>query len=108
MNDPRQAERERVAKEWLEYHVGNFDPGQEKVLAALLKATEAVVLEEAAKMLEVEAEEVLTEWGADEKCPDKMHDPQDCNERCDGYAICNMTFNLLAEKLRKQAQARRP
>lgn len=52
-NKDQQAELEQAAREWLEYHVGNVQPGQEKVLAALLAAQRVKVLGEALNRGEV-------------------------------------------------------
>jgi len=111
----RQAKREAQAKELVEsyYAEDNPDvPTSQAVKAAwlttrilaLLAATERAVLEEAATMLDAEAETILKEWDDDASVPRQTHESADCKDRCDGYALCQMTFNLMAHKLRQRAQ----
>jgi len=112
MTTPRHAEREAQVKQVLEDiedcldYNGNWANYREatSVVVKLISATERAVWEEAAKMLDAEAETILQEWSDDASVPKQTHEAVDCRDRCDGYALCHMTFSVIAQKLRQRAQ----
>lgn len=107
MSDPRQAERERQARElWtlLEGAGPYFGPTKDlpvKAIVEVLKAIEAATLEEAAKMAET-----FSEFTGANYC-DGNHPSYDRGREHDYGRGGNYVRHGIAEFLRAQAQVRR-